>query len=128
MHAIVAHFETIKNMDLIIEKCERMGVEFVLAVNPSTPIKALGDLKKYKNIELLAVDPGSSGQEFQEITIDKIKELRERGFDGKIVIDGGINLETAKKVKAAGADAIVSASYIWNNINPKKGFEELKNI
>ncbi len=128
MHAIVAHFETIKNIDLIIEKCERMGVEFILAVNPSTPINAIGDLKKYKNIELLAVDPGSAGQEFQEITLNKMKELRDGGFDGKIVIDGGINLETAKKVKVAGADAIVSASYIWNNISPKKGFEELKAV
>ena len=57
-----------------------------------------------------------------------MKELRDGGFDGKIVIDGGINLETAKKVKVAGADAIVSASYIWNNISPKKGFEELKSV
>jgi len=128
MHAIVAHFETIKNIDLIIEKCARMGVEFVLAINPSTPIEAIGNVNKYKNIELLAVDPGSAGQEFQEVTMSKIKQLREKGFGGKIIIDGGINLETGKKIKEAGADAIVSASYIWNNINPKKGFEELKSL
>ncbi len=128
MHAIVAHFETIKDMDLMIRKCEEAGSDFILAINPSTSITSIGNIKKYKNILLLAVDPGSAGQEFQEITMDKIKQLREMGFGGKIVIDGGINLETAKKVKAAGADAIVSASYIWNNINPKKGFEELKAV
>ncbi|MEK7478299.1 MAG: hypothetical protein AAB626_00020 [Patescibacteria group bacterium] len=128
MHAIVAHFETIKNMDLMIKKCERAGSDFILAINPSTSIDSVGDIKKYKNILLLAVEPGSAGQAFEEITIDKIKQLRERGFGGKIIIDGGINLETAKKVKEAGADVVVSASYIWNNISPKKGFEELKNI
>ncbi len=126
MHAIVAHFETIKNIDLILDKCEKNGVEFVLAVNPSTALDSIGDIKKYKNIELLAVEPGSAGQKFEEITIEKIKQLRTKGFGGKIVIDGGINPETAKKVREAGADAIVSASYIWNNLNPKKGYEELK--
>jgi len=128
MHAIMVHFERVKDLDLIIKKCAKAGVDFILAVNPNTGIEALGDLKKFKNILLLAVDPGSAGQEFQDIIIDKIKQLREKGFGGKIIIDGGINPETAKKVKAAGADVIVSASYIWNNISPKKGFEELKAV
>jgi len=128
MHAIVVHFERAKDLDLIMKKCAKAGVDFVLAVNPDTGIEALGDLKRFKNIELLAVDPGSAGQEFQEITADKIKQLRQSGFGGKIIIDGGINLETAKKVKDAGADVVVSASYIWNNIDPKKGFEKLKSI
>ncbi len=77
---------------------------------------------------LLAVDPGSSGQQFNEITLDKIEQLRRKGFGGKIIVDGGINPETAKKVKSAGADVIISASYIWNNISPGKGYEELKAI
>ena len=128
MHAIVVHFERAKNLGLIMEKCARASVDFILAVNPSTGIEELGDPKRFKNILLLAVDPGSAGQEFQENTIDKIKQLREKGFGGKIIIDGGINRETAKMVKLAGADVVVSASYIWNNIDPKKGFEELKAI
>src|SRR3989344_6841074 len=41
MHAIVAHFETIKNMDLMIKKCERAGSDFVLAINLSTPIDSI---------------------------------------------------------------------------------------
>ncbi|MHB9019562.1 MAG: hypothetical protein ACYC3G_01640 [Minisyncoccota bacterium] len=128
MHAVVVHFERAKDLNLIMQKCAKAEVDFILAVNPNTGINELGDLKRFKNILLLAVDPGSAGQEFQEITMDKIKQLREMGFGGKIIIDGGINLETAKKVKIAGADVVVSASYIWNNIDPKRGFEELKNI
>jgi len=128
MHAIVVHFERAGDLNLIIEKCAKASVDFVLAVNPKTGIEMLGDFKKFKNILLLAVDPGSAGQEFQEITISKIKQLRDGGFGGKIIIDGGVNLEIAKKVKDAGADVVVSASYIWNNIDPKNGFEELKKI
>lgn len=128
MHAIAVHFERAKDLNLIMEKCDKAGVDLILAVNPSTGIGELGDPRRFKNILLLAVDPGSAGQEFQENTIDKIKQLRDGGFDGKIIIDGGINPETAKKVKAAGADVIISASYIWNNISPKKGYEELRAV
>ena len=128
MHAIVVHFERAKNLNFIMKKCVKAGVDFILAVNPNTGIEELGDPNRFKNILLLAVDPGPAGQEFEEITIDKIKQLREKGFGGKIIIDGGINLETAKKVKVAGADVIVSGSYIWNSISPKKGFEELKAV
>lgn len=128
MHAIVVHFEAIKNLETIMDKCKKAGVEFILAVNPSMQIESLGDLKRFENIQLLAVDPGAAGQAFQEITIDKIKKLREKGFNGKIIVDGGINLDTARRVKAAGADAIVSASYIWNNISPKKGYVELRSV
>jgi len=128
MHAIVVHFEAAKNLDALMKKCVEAEVEFVLAVNPATPIAALGDLKKFENILLLAVDPGLAGQEFQEITLEKIKQLKEGGFGGKIIVDGGINPATARKAKSAGADTVVSASYIWNNINPKKGFMELRSV
>ena len=128
MHAMVVHFETAKDLKLIMDKCQKAKTEFVLAINPSTGIEALGDLNRFKNIQLLAVEPGSSGQEFNQINIQKIKQLREKGFSGKIIIDGGINLDVARQVKAAGADAIISASYIWNNISPKKAFEELKAV
>ncbi len=128
MHAVVIHFEAAKNIDVMLEKCGRVGTEFVLAINPSTPLNVIGDFKKFKNIQLLAVEPGLAGQEFQEITIEKIKQLRQNGFGGKIVVDGGMNLQTAKMVKEAGADVIVAASYIWNNLSPKRGYEELKSV
>ena len=45
-----------------------------------------------------------------------------------IEVDGGINLETAKLVKDAGADIVVSASYIFESLNPKEMYNKLANI
>ena len=125
---VVVQFETIKNLDVIMQKCQRAGASFVLCVAPSTSIEQLGDLKKFLDIELLAVDPGASGQGFQESVINRIKELRAKGFAGKIIIDGGINLETIKKVKEAGADVIVSTSYIWDSPSPARAFKQLLTV
>jgi ribulose-phosphate 3-epimerase len=128
IHTIVAHFENIKDIKTILEKCEKKKVNFILALNPSTNVEEIGDIGRFKHILLLAVNPGAAGQEFQDVVLEKIKRLREKGFGGKIIVDGGIEPNTTKKVKDAGADVVVSASYIWNNIDPKKGYEELKAI
>ena len=77
---------------------------------------------------MLAVQPGPVGQEFLPFVCEKIKFLREEFPDAIIEVDGGMNPETAGQVKEAGADTIVSASYIFNAVDPKKAYEELCTI
>jgi ribulose-phosphate 3-epimerase len=127
-HTIALHFAKVKNIEMIVEKCKKAEVSLELVIGPSVSVEDIKDFNKVDNILLLAVEPGLAGQQFQEDTLNKIKQLRERGFNGKIIVDGGINLETAKKVKEAGADIIVSASYLWNNINPARAYGKLRAI
>ena len=67
----------------------------------------------------MSVFPGFSGQKFIESSIEKVKALREfideNNYSTKIEIDGGINDETGKLAIDAGADILVSASYIFKN-------------
>jgi len=100
-----------------------------LAINPNTPIKKLFPyLKKIKFVQFLAVNPGYSSQKFDKRILKKIKQLKAKNPRIKIEIDGGINLETAKLVKKAGADIIVSGSYIWNSKSPGKIYRELSTV
>lgn len=142
---IIVHFEAIKNsaagnpdndesdiINFILAKCETAGAELGLAINPDTPAEELLPyLDKIKFIQILAVNPGLAGQGFQKSVLDKIKFLKE--LDGEYIniiveVDGGINLETAKLCKQAGADILASASYIWNSENQKAAFEELSAV
>ena len=74
---------------------------------------------------ILAVEPGISGQEFQDNQLEKIRVLREKIPNAKIEVDGGINIRNAFDIKQAGADILVSSSYIWNSGNPKEAYELL---
>ena len=56
---------------------------------------------------------------------EKIKELRNLNKDIDIQVDGGINAETAKKVKEAGANILVAGSYVFSG-NYKENIESLK--
>lgn len=126
---IIVSLESITDPVYIIETCEYYGAEAVLAVNPETEMeKLLAYTDEFKSFLLLAVHPGLAGQKFQHQVIGKIEFLRERAPNAKLEVDGGINQETAKLAKEAGADIIVSASYIFGNPEPKKAYEELLKI
>jgi len=103
--------------------------EIGLAINPETPIEKIAPyLDRVKFVQMLAVKPGLAGQQFDKRILEKIKFLKKHHPDVMIEVDGGINLETAKLAKEAGADIIVSASYIWGSQNPQKAYQELASI
>lgn len=77
---------------------------------------------------LLAVPPGRAGQRFDERTVEKIDFLKKALPNVIIEVDGGVNLETARALKKAGADVLVSASYLWNAPDPAAAYQALSDI
>ena len=74
---------------------------------------------------IMTVNPGFGGQKFIPEMLQKIKELRKINQDIDIEVDGGINAETGKLVKEAGANVLVAGSYIFSG-NYKEKIESLK--
>ena len=94
-----------------------------VTLNPSTPISTLEDIICDADMVLLmSVNPGFGGQKFIENTINKVKRLRklidESGSKALIQIDGGVQAETAPRLVAAGADVLVSGSYVFKAKDP----------
>ncbi|OGY64494.1 MAG: hypothetical protein A3I24_03950 [Candidatus Harrisonbacteria bacterium RIFCSPLOWO2_02_FULL_41_13b] len=126
---IIVHLESMKDSEYILSRCRKYGSEPVLAINPTTDVKKLEPyLDKFPAFQILAVTPGLAGQKFNVEVIHKIKFLKKAAPGVKIEVDGGINLETAKLCKEAGADIVVSASYILNSDNPKEAYAKLSGI
>ncbi len=128
---LIVHLETINEQSLqeIKKSVEERGAELMIAVNPETPVENLAPyFKEVSRFQILGVYPGPSGQNFLPLVLEKIKFLRQQAPDATIEVDGGINLETAKLVKDAGADIVVSGSYIFNSADPKATYEKLKGI
>ena len=73
-------------------------------------------LKQIDEVMLMAVNPGAAGQEFDDRILQKIKILnytrKKHGLKYLISVDGGINPDTAKLCWNAGADLLVSGSYL----------------
>lgn len=128
---ITFHYEAVKDVNKVINEIKDYGLKVGIAVNPDTDVKNIYDyLSNIDIVLIMSVYPGKSGQVFINETLDKIKELKDyivnNNFKTLISVDGGINDETGKLCKEAGADVLVSASYIHNDI--KNNIDKLKEL
>ncbi|MBR1871387.1 MAG: ribulose-phosphate 3-epimerase [Kiritimatiellae bacterium] len=108
------HVEASCNVLDLIHAIRARGVRASLAINPETPVETLyryiDDVEEFL---VMTVHPGYGGQSFIESCIEKIAKLR--AHTGKdIMVDGGVNAETAKRAVAAGANMLVAGSYLFH--------------
>src|SRR3989338_2550583 len=126
---VIVHLESVKDLDVMKMKCIAFDAELFLAVKPETPAERLFSYEGAADgFLILAVTPGKAGQKFQENQPEKIKALRQKFPDAKIEVDGGVNLENAPRIKEAGADTLVSASYIWNRESLEEAYKNLQSL
>lgn len=124
-----ASVETIDTIRDIAKKCSGKNVSLMVAVNPETPLEGIGEyLKNFSEFLILAVHPGLSGQKFLPLVLEKVRFLREKFPGARIEVDGGINLENARRAKEVGADIVASSSYIFWDSNPAEAYKKLKEI
>jgi len=104
----------VKNaIQLVHDAGKRAGI----ALNPESNVEILIPiLKQIDEVMVMAVKPGAAGQDFDEEILKKIKILnytrKKHGLKYLISVDGGINPDTAKLCWNAGADLLVSGSYL----------------
>ena len=114
---ITVHAETCPHLDRTLSRIRELGCRAGVSLNPHTPADVLRHvLDRLDLILVMTVNPGFGGQSFITPMLDKIATIREMtaGRDITIEVDGGINLDTAGQVVAAGATALVAGSAIFN--------------
>ena len=125
----IFHIEAVKDVKSTINKIKEYGLKVGISIKPETNVESVFTyLKDIDEVLVMSVNPGKSGQEFIENSINKISELRKEIDKNKyktiISVDGGINDITGKECIESGCDMLVSASYIHkdiiNNINTLK--------
>ena len=123
---ITVHVEATKHLNRTLQLIKSYGKKAGISLNPSSPIEMIKyELKNIDMVLIMTVNPGFGGQAFIENMTDKIKELRTLDKNIDIEVDGGINAETGKKVKEAGANILVAGSYIFNG-DYKERIDSLK--
>lgn len=124
------HYEVTDNPKLLIDSIKEQGVNAGIVINPDTDICVLKPYLEYVDyILIMSVYPGFAGQTFIEDSLNKIKFLKEERKERKykIEIDGGINDKTAQSVLNAGADWLVTGSYLFSQNNIKDAINGLLN-
>lgn len=125
------HYEACVHLHRTVQEIHDAGMKAGVTLNPSTPVCMLEDiLCDVDMVLLMSVNPGFGGQKFIEGTIGKVRTLREmierKKAKALIEIDGGVQAETAPRLVEAGADVLVSGSYVFKAEDPAATIRELK--
>ena len=128
---LTVHYEACTHLHRTIQEIHNAGMKAGVALNPHTPVSVLEDIvQDLDEVLLMSVNPGFGGQKFIENTIKKTAQARElvdrTGSKAIIEIDGGVNLETGARLVAAGADALVAGSFVFQSEDPKAPIAALK--
>ena len=127
------HYEACTHLHRVVGAIHEAGMKAGVTLNPSTPVCLLKDIiRDVDMVLLMSVNPGFGGQVFIEHTIDKVKELREliesTGSKALIEVDGGVNLETGKRLVEAGADVLVAGNTVFRADDREAMIHALKNL
>lgn len=129
---ITVHAEACTHLDRVLQQIHQCGKKAAVALNPATPLCVLDYvLEKVDMVLLMTVNPGFGGQSYLDSCTEKIKELRrrieERGLSVDIEVDGGINKNTIRLVKEAGANIFVAGSAVFDG-NITENIETLSTL
>lgn len=127
------HVEACTHLHRTIQEIHQAGMKAGVTLNPATPVCVLENvIKDVDMVLLMSVNPGFGGQVFIENTIQKVKQLRklidESGSKALIEIDGGVQGDTAPRLVKAGADILVSGSYVFKSATPEQTIHELRSL
>ena len=117
---LTVHSETCRDIHRVISRIKEAGVKAGVSINPATPIGVLDEiLPEIDLVLVMSVNAGFAGQTVIEGSVGKMSGLRkildDRKLKVELEVDGGINVNTAPKVKKAGASMLVAGAAIYNS-------------
>jgi ribulose-phosphate 3-epimerase len=113
---ITVHAEAGPHLDRSLQAIRALGKKAGATICPATSEQALANvLDRLDLILVMSVNPGFGGQQFISSQLDKIRRIRAMIGDRpiRLEVDGGVNVETARQVAAAGADTIVAGNAVF---------------
>lgn len=125
------HYEACTHLHRTVQEIHAAGMKAAVTLNPATPVCVLEDIiNDVEMVLLMSVNPGFGGQKFISNTLNKVERLRaliDRSQSKALIeVDGGVQAETAPMLVRAGADVLVSGSYIFKAADPIATISSLK--
>ena len=129
--SIAVHAEAAVHLHRTIHFVKSLGVQAGVALNPATPVSALEEIAgDVDYVLVMTVNPGFGGQTFIPRSESKVRAVRAL-LDGAnsrapIMVDGGIDVHTAPRIVAAGADVLVAGNAVFGSADPARAIHELR--
>lgn len=132
-HMMNVHYEACTHLHRTVQQIKEAGMKAGVTLNPATPVCMLEDIiRDVDMVLLMSVNPGFGGQKFIENSVEKTAALKElilrKNSQALIEVDGGVNLETGKRLVEVGADILVAGNYVFKSEDPIATIDALKSL
>jgi ribulose-phosphate 3-epimerase len=129
--SIAVHAEAVVHLHRTVHFIKSTGALAGVALNPATPVAALTDIAgDLDYVLIMTVNPGFGGQTFIPRSESKVRAMRQlltaSGSRAPIAVDGGIDVRTAPRIVAAGADILVAGNAVFGSADPAQAIHELR--
>lgn len=130
-YSVGFHLEAVEDPLPILDLIKAKGVRTCLTINPDIPAERLVPyLDKVDMVLIMSVFAGFGGQKFIPESLDKIRfiksEITKRGLNTLIEVDGGVSIDNAATLFAAGADVLVAGSAVFGADSPMEAIRAMK--
>ena len=128
---VTFHLEATEIPEECINIIKKHGKRAAVSIKPKTPIESVYPyLDRCDMVLIMTVEPGFGGQSFMPDMLEKVRALRaeitRRELDVDIQVDGGINAETAKLAREAGANVLVAGSAVFKAQDRRAAIDALR--
>ena len=121
------HVEADCDLHHELGRIRSLGMKPAIVLNPETPVERLVPyLGEVDEALVMTVHPGYGGQKFIAECLEKVTYLRERRRDLDIMVDGGVNAETAVLAAKAGANQFVAGSYLFKQNDMRRAVDDMR--
>ncbi len=125
------HYEAGSDVALTLEEIKKHGCKTCLTIKPGTAPQEIFDfLPMCDMVLVMSVEPGFGGQKFMPSALYKLsvlsEEIKRRGLNTELEVDGGINFETAAQAVSAGATVLVAGSCVFSADDMAEAVKRLK--
>lgn len=128
---LTVHYEASTHLHRNLQAIKALGMKAGVSLNPHTPVQLLEDvINDIDLVLIMSVNPGFGGQKFIPQAIEKVRKLKRLIFDSNsdamIEIDGGVTIENAPELVAAGVDVLVAGNTVFSSPDPAETIKKLK--
>ncbi|HEY9178041.1 MAG TPA: ribulose-phosphate 3-epimerase [Flavipsychrobacter sp.] len=128
---LTVHYEASTHLHRNIQAIKALGMKAGVSLNPHTPVQVLEDIIADIDLVLImSVNPGFGGQKFIPQALEKVKKVKkmitDSGSSALIEVDGGVTLDNAPTLVAAGADVLVAGNTVFSSPDPAATIQQLK--
>lgn len=121
--SITFHAEATPHANRTLGAIRELGCCAGVAINPGTPVEVVSELRGLADVVLcMTVNPGWGGQAFIASSPDKVSRLKPLVGEATIEVDGGVDVDTASSVAAAGASLFVAGSAVFGADDPAAAY------